>query len=104
MSAYSAGTEKYHEVKPLAVKVMEEVGVDMSDHYPKLLEDVPPEVDILISMGCGVVCPFVLCKYEEDWGIEDPSGGPIEDFRITRDILKNKIDNLIAGIKAGEYK
>ncbi|MDX1359210.1 MAG: arsenate reductase ArsC, partial [Clostridia bacterium] len=61
------------------------------------------EVDILVSMGCGVVCPFVLCKYEEDWGIEDPSGGPIEDFRITRDILKEKVQNLIAGIKAGKY-
>lgn len=102
--AWSAGTEKYHQVKPLAVQVMEEAGVSMSGHYPKLLDEIPDEVDILVSMGCGVVCPFVKCKYEEDWGIEDPSGGPIEDFRETRDILKEKIQKFIEGIKAGEYE
>jgi len=53
LEAYSAGTEKYPEVKPLAVQVMEEAGVDMSDHHPKLLSDIPAEVDILITMGCG---------------------------------------------------
>jgi len=104
IDAYSAGTEKYHQVKPLAVQVMKEAEVDMSGHLPKLLEDIPLEVDILISMGCGVVCPYVICKYEEDWGIEDPSGGPIEDFRVTRDILKKRILNLIEGIKAGKYE
>lgn len=103
IDAYSAGIEKYHQVKPLAVQVMEEAGVEMSDHRPKLLEDIPLEVDILISMGCGVVCPFVLCKYEEDWEIEDPSGGPIEDFRVTRDILKERVLNLVEDIKAGKY-
>ena len=79
LTAYSAGTEKYHQVKPLAVQVMEEAGVDMSGHYPKLLEEIPLKVDILISMGCGVICPFVLCNYEEDWGIEDPSGRPLKN-------------------------
>lgn len=104
MEAWSAGTEKYHQVKPLAVKVMQEAGVDMSGHYPKLLDDIPAKVDILISMGCGVVCPFVMCKYEEDWGIEDPSGGPIDDFRITRDILKDRVQKLIDDIKSGKYR
>ncbi|MBN1624316.1 MAG: arsenate reductase ArsC, partial [Clostridia bacterium] len=75
IEAYSAGTEEYPQVKPKAVQVMEEAGVDMSGHHPKLLDEIPFEVDILVSMGCGVTCPFVLCKYEEDWGIEDPSGG-----------------------------
>ncbi|MDX1359220.1 MAG: arsenate reductase ArsC, partial [Clostridia bacterium] len=103
IEAYSAGTEEYHQVKPKAVRVMEEAGVDMSGHHPKLLDDIPLEVDILVSMGCGVVCPFVLCKHEEDWGIEDPSGGPIEDFRVTRDILKEKVQALIEGIKLGNY-
>jgi len=58
LEAYSAGTEKYPEVKPLAVQVMEEAGVDMSDHHPKLLSDIPAEVDILITMGCNVECPM----------------------------------------------
>jgi len=69
LEAYSAGTEKYPEVKPLAVQVMEEAGVDMSDHHPKLLSDIPAEVDILITMGCNVECPYVPCQHIEDWGL-----------------------------------
>ncbi len=100
--AYSAGTEKYHEVKPFAKAVMEEIGVDMSKHHPKLLSEIPGDIDILITMGCGVSCPFVPCKYREDWGLEDPSGGPIEDFQKTRDIIKIKVENLIERIQKGE--
>ena len=102
LDVYSAGTEEYHEVKPLAVKVMEEAGIDMSGHYPKLLTDIPEEIDILITMGCGVACPFVPCKHEEDWGLVDPSGGPVEEFRKTRDLIKEKVENLIGRIKKGE--
>lgn len=68
LEAYSAGTERYSEVKPLAVKVMEEDGVNMSSHYPKLLSDIPEEVDILITMGCNVICPFIPNDHSEDWG------------------------------------
>ena len=85
---YSAGTEKYPEVKPLAVQVMEEVGVDMSEHKPKLISDIPEVLDILITMGCNVTCPFVPNKHKEDWGLTDPSGGSIDEFRKTRDIIK----------------
>lgn len=99
LEAYSAGTENYPEVKPLAVKVMEEVGVDMSSHHPKLLSEIPGKVDILITMGCNVECPYVPCKHREDWGLSDPSGGPIEDYRKTRDIIKEKVEGLIQRIK-----
>ena len=102
LEVYSAGTEEYPEVKPKAVEVIEELGIDMSKHYPKLLTDIPEEVDILITMGCGVVCPFLPCKHEEDWGLEDPSGGPIEEFRKTREIIKEKVENLIKRVKKGE--
>jgi len=100
--AYSAGTENYPEVKPLAVAVMEEAGVDMSAHKPKLLTDIPEELDLLITMGCNVVCPFVPNKHAEDWGLTDPSGGPIEDFRVTRDLIKAKVEELILCVKNGE--
>lgn len=99
LDVYSAGTEDYPEVKPLAVKVMEEAGIDMSKHYPKLLSDIPEEVDILITMGCNVVCPFVPNSHSEDWGLDDPSGGPIGDFRETRDIIKKKVEELIERVK-----
>lgn len=99
MEVYSAGTEEYPEVKPLAVKVMEEVGVNINGHYPKLLFDIPQELDILVTMGCGVECPYVPCKNKEDWGLTDPSGGPVEGFRETRDIIKQKVEKLIMDIK-----
>lgn len=102
--AYSAGTEDYPEVKPLAVQVMEEVGVDMSVHKPKLLSDIPAELDLLITMGCNVVCPFVPNKHSEDWGLEDPSGGPIEGYRETRELVREKVELLIQRVKEGTLK
>lgn len=100
--AYSAGTESYPEVKSLAIKVMEEAGVDMSGHYPKLLSDIPAEVDILITMGCNVKCPHVPCRYREDWGISDPSGGTVEDYRRTRDVIKERVEDLIKMVRNNE--
>lgn len=102
LEAYSAGTEDYPEVKPLAVQVMEEAGVDMSAHRPKLLSDIPEDIDILVTMGCGVQCPYVPCSHREDWGLTDPSGGPIEGFRETRDRIKEKVVDLIKRIQTGE--
>ncbi len=102
LESYSAGTEEYKEVKPLAVKVMEEIGILMDDHYPKIIKEIPREVDIVITMGCGVVCPFIPSKHEEDWGLDDPSGGPIEDFRETRDLIEDKVKDLIKRIKNKE--
>lgn len=95
LEVYSAGTHPTKEVNPNAVAVMKEVGVDIGKQYPKMLEDIPYELDILITMGCGVVCPFVPNKYEENWGLEDPVGKPIEEFRKTRDIIKQKTHELI---------
>ena len=102
LEVYSAGTERYPEVKLLAVKVMEEDGVNMSSHYPKLLSDIPEEVDILITMGCNVICPFIPNDHSEDWGLDDPSGGPIEDYRNTRDLIKEKVEDLIRRVKNRE--
>jgi len=102
LEVYSAGTENYHEVKSGAVVVMGEVGVDMSEHKPKLLSDIPEEIDFLITMGCNVVCPYIPCSLSEDWGLEDPSGGPIEGFRNTRDLIKEKVEDLIKRVKNNE--
>jgi len=102
IDVYSAGTEDFPVVKPLAVQVMEEAGVDMSDQYPKVLKDIPNSLDVLITMGCGVECPFIPTKHREDWGLDDPSGGPIEGFRQTRDIIKEKVMELLKRIETGE--
>jgi len=104
MDVYSAGTEDYPEVKPMAVKVMEDDGIDMSSHSPKLLSDIPESLDILITMGCNVSCPFVPARFSEDWGLDDPSGGPESGFIYTRDLIKSKVEKLVERIKAGEFK
>ncbi len=97
--AYSAGTEDYPEVQPPVVQVMKEAGIDMKGHRPKLLTELPAAVDILITMGCNVECPSLPCKYREDWGLADPTGGPIEDYRKTRDIIKGKVEELIQKVR-----
>lgn len=99
--SYSAGTEAYPRVKPKAVQVMEEIGLDMSDHKPKLMDDIPKEVDALITMGCNVTCPYIPCKIREDWGLDDPSGGPVDGFRQTRDLIKDKVLDFIQRTKDG---
>jgi arsenate reductase len=104
MDVYSAGTENYPGPKPMAMEVMQDAGVDMSHASSKLLDDIPQELDILITMGCGVECPFVPCDYREDWGLDDPSGGPKSGFETTRGIIKNKVLDLIERIKSGEFK
>lgn len=101
LEVYSAGTNPADEVKPNAIEAIKEIGIDISDQYPKLLEDIPAELDILITMGCGVECPFVPCKMREDWDLDDPVGKPMEIFRETRDVIENKVKKLIEKAKEG---
>ena len=102
LQVYSAGTEEYPGPKPMALEVMVDAGVDMSHASSKLLSDIPSELDILVTMGCGVECPYVPTKHREDWGLDDPSGGPKEGFEYTRDVIKEKVLNLIKRVKQGE--
>ena len=96
---YSAGTEKFKEPKPLAIEVMEDLGINMKHARSKLLNDIPQQFDILITMGCGVECPYVPSKHREDWGLDDPSGGPKTAFEETRNLIKNKVVDLIERVK-----
>ncbi len=96
---YSAGTKPAKRVSPNAVEVMKEASIDISGQKPKLLTEIPSELDILITMGCGVECPFIPCNFREDWGLDDPVGKPIAEFREIRDIIKDKVLKLIDKIK-----
>ncbi len=102
MNAYSAGTEPAEEINPMALLVMQEAGVDISPQYPKLLKDIPSELDIVITMGCNVQCPYIPSKHREDWGLADPSGGPVESFRSTRDTIMENIKRLLDRIEKNE--
>ena len=95
IEVYSAGTHPAKEVNPLAVEVMKEKGIDISDQYPKLLEEIPRKLDYLITMGCGVECPFIPANYRADWGLDDPVGKSKDFFRETRDTIEEKVKNLL---------
>jgi arsenate reductase len=73
--SYSAGTETKPQINQEAVRLMKQIyGIDMEKtQRSKLLADIPP-VDIVITMGCNVQCPFLPCKHREDWGLDDPTG------------------------------
>ena len=82
--SFSAGTETKPQINQDAVRLMkQEYGIDMErTQYSKLLSDLP-QVDIIITMGCGVDCPCLPCRYREDWGLEDPTGRPDQVFEET---------------------
>lgn len=90
--SYSAGTEIKDQINPDAVRIMKQLyDVDMTKtQQPKLLSDLP-EIDIVITMGCGVKCPYLPCKMREDWGIDDPTGKDDKTFENTAKIIKDKI-------------
>ena len=90
--AYSAGTETKPNINQDAVEVIKELyGVDMNTlHRSKLLADIPP-VDVVITMGCNVSCPYLPSKFREDWGLDDPTGKPKEEFIKTARVIEQKV-------------
>lgn len=102
IEAYSAGTHPAEQVNPHAISVMDEIKIDIASHRPKLLEDIP-DLDILVTMGCGVECPFKPARYRVDWQIVDPVGKDIDFFKKTRDEIKDKVIELLKQIEEGEY-
>lgn len=98
--SYSAGTETKPQINQDAVRIIKNLyNIDMSEtQKSKLLNDIP-EVDIVIKMGCNVVCPYLAAKHIEDWGLEDPTGKSDEEFIETATIIERKINELAERIK-----
>ncbi len=99
--SYSAGTETKPQINQDAVRLMKQIyGIDMEKtQSSKLLEDIPP-IDVVVTMGCNVQCPFLPCKYREDWGLEDPTGKSDEEFIEVIRIIDEKIKELKSKLKA----
>ena len=91
--SYSAGTERKDHINPDAVRLMKQlyhIDMEAEGQRSKLLNELPP-VDGVVTMGCNVQCPFLPCKWREDWGLEDPSGQPDAAFRETIRRIEEKI-------------
>ena len=90
--SYSAGTELKDRIDKDAVRLVKQLyGIDMEQsQYPKLISDIPP-VDVVVTMGCNVQCPFLPCKRREDWGLDDPTGKPDDEFIPVIKSIEEKI-------------
>ena len=91
--SYSAGTERKDHINPDAVRLMKElyqIDMEAEGQHSKLLEALPP-VDIVVTMGCHVQCPFLPCQWREDWGLDDPTGQPDQVFLETIRNIEEKV-------------
>ena len=93
----SAGSAPADEINPVAVRAMEEIGVDMSEAFPKpLTDDAVRAADVVITMGCGDACPIYPGKRYEDWVVDDPAGQDLETVRRIRDRIDARVRQLVA--------
>lgn len=101
-NAYSAGTESKDKINQDAVRILRgRFGIDMeaSQHSKRI--DTLPNIDVLVTMGCNVECPYLPCKHREDWGLDDPSGKSDEVFYQTIDLIETKLKDLSQRILHG---
>ena len=100
--SYSGGTETKPQINQDAVRLMkQEYGIDMeATQHSKLIDDLP-EIDVVITMGCNVQCPFLPSRHREDWGLEDPSGKGDEEFLQVISVIDAKVQELVTRLKHG---
>ena len=93
--SYSAGTKTKPQINQDAVRLMKELyGIDMeATQYSKLIDEIP-SVDIVITMGCNVKCPYLPCRHREDWGLDDPTGKSDKEFKKVINVIETKITEL----------
>lgn len=103
--SYSAGTELRPQINQDAVRIIKDLyNVDMNEtQKSKLLGDIPA-VDIVVKMGCNVVCPYLPAKHVEDWGLDDPTGKSDEEFIKTAKTIEEEVKDLARRIKNNEIK
>lgn len=100
--AYSAGTHIKNQINQDAVQVIKELyDVDMEETQKSKLIDSLPDIDIIVTMGCEVECPYLPSLHREDWGLDDPTGKPIEVFIETAKLIESKVIDLVNRVKNG---
>jgi arsenate reductase len=99
----TAGSDPADEINPVAVEAMAEVGVDLSNEFPKpLTDDAVRAADVVITMGCGDACPIYPGKRYEDWELDDPAGKDLETVRRIRDEIEERVRSLLEELAAQE--
>ena len=98
VEAYSAGSNPSGKINPKAIVAMKELGYDLSTHQSKSLKEVEQfaPFDAVVTMGCGDACPWMPARNFFDWEIPDPRNMNEEDFRKVRNLLSEKVQNLLS--------
>lgn len=93
----SAGSTPADEINPAVVAAMDEVGLDLSEEFPKpLTTEVVEAADVVVTMGCGDACPVYPGKRYVEWELPDPSGRPVDEVRTIRDEIDRRVRGLLA--------
>jgi arsenate reductase len=96
IEVFSGGSEPGERVNPIAVEAMSELDIDISAYVPvKFSEEMLHKVDVVVTMGCGDVCPVISGKTYRDWSLRDPKGQPIEVVRSIRDDIQQRVEDLV---------
>ena len=97
VQAFSAGSKPSGKVNPKAIASMNELGYDLSKHHSKSLEEVKEHApfDVVVTMGCGDACPWMPARKFVDWQIPDPRDMDPDEFRKVRDLIKEKVREII---------
>lgn len=99
----SAGSAPGEKLNPQVVAVMEELGVDLREEFPKPLTDEAVRgADVVITMGCGDACPLYPGKRYEDWELDDPAGQDLDTVRRIRDEIDRHVQKLIDELEEGQ--
>lgn len=98
--SYSAGTETKPQINQDAVRLMKDLyNIDMEKtQSSKLLNEIPA-VDIIVTMGCNVNCPYIPSKHREDWGLSDPTGKSDEEYIKVINKIQEKVLDLAERVK-----
>ena len=95
----SGGSEPGNQINPMAIEAMAEEGIDISQAIPQLMTtDQVKASDVVITMGCGDVCPVFPGKRYEDWALTDPAGQGLDTVRVIRDDIKGRVQALLADL------
>jgi arsenate reductase (thioredoxin) len=97
--AWSGGSEPGVEINPAAVQAMAEVGIDITEEFPKpWTDEFVQAADVVITMGCGDACPIFPGKRYEEWVLPDPAGQSVDAVRPIRDDIEERVRRLLTDL------
>ncbi len=100
IEVFSGGSDPGTATNPVAIEAMAEEGIDIATQFPKPWTDgIARAADVIITMGCGDVCPVYPGKRYEDWELQDPAGQGIDMVRSVRDDIRRRVEGLIASLE-----